>query len=129
MPTARQALLEAALRALSDRPWHAVRMVDVAALADVSRQTLYNEFGTKGGLPGSFGLRASSGRDAAAGPRRAAGAGAGPDGGRLTRAHGRALRDRPAPRVVLCDRSGAGRRRHRQPRARTRPGGGRADGP
>ncbi|QWQ41237.1 TetR/AcrR family transcriptional regulator [Streptomyces sp. YPW6] len=54
MPTARQALLEAALRALSDRPWRAVRMVDVAALADVSRQTLYNEFGTKGGLAGAL---------------------------------------------------------------------------
>ncbi|MFJ4823821.1 TetR/AcrR family transcriptional regulator [Streptomyces bacillaris] len=50
MPTAREALLDAALRALGDRPWHTVRMVDVAALAGVSRQTLYNEFGTKGGL-------------------------------------------------------------------------------
>ncbi|MFI1781005.1 TetR/AcrR family transcriptional regulator [Streptomyces rubiginosohelvolus] len=54
MPTARQALLEAALRALADRPWRAVRMVDVATLADVSRQTLYNEFGTKGGLAGAL---------------------------------------------------------------------------
>ncbi|MEU2826033.1 MULTISPECIES: TetR/AcrR family transcriptional regulator [unclassified Streptomyces] len=50
MPTAREALLDAALRALGNRPWHTVRMVDVAALAGVSRQTLYNEFGTKGGL-------------------------------------------------------------------------------
>ncbi|TGZ00937.1 TetR family transcriptional regulator, partial [Streptomyces rhizosphaericola] len=50
MPTAREALLDAALRALGDRPWHTVRMVDVAALAGVSRQTLYNEFGAKGGL-------------------------------------------------------------------------------
>ncbi|MFD3974912.1 TetR/AcrR family transcriptional regulator [Streptomyces cyaneofuscatus] len=50
MPTAREALLDAALRALADRPWRTVRMVDVAALAGVSRQTLYNEFGTKGGL-------------------------------------------------------------------------------
>ncbi|NYS18604.1 TetR/AcrR family transcriptional regulator [Streptomyces sp. SJ1-7] len=50
MPTAREALLDAALRSLGDRPWRTVRMVDVAALAGVSRQTLYNEFGTKGGL-------------------------------------------------------------------------------
>lgn len=50
MPTAREALLDAALRALADRPWRTVRMVDVAALAGVSRQTLYNEFGTKDGL-------------------------------------------------------------------------------
>ncbi|MEW1610751.1 MULTISPECIES: TetR/AcrR family transcriptional regulator [unclassified Streptomyces] len=50
MPTAREALLDAAVRALADRPWRTVRMVDVAALAGVSRQTLYNEFGTKGGL-------------------------------------------------------------------------------
>ncbi|WP_411083202.1 TetR/AcrR family transcriptional regulator [Streptomyces sp. cmx-18-6] len=50
MPAAREALLDAALRALADRPWRAVRMVDVAALAGVSRQTLYNEFGTKHGL-------------------------------------------------------------------------------
>lgn len=31
-------------------PWPAVRMVDVAAAAGVSRQTLYNEFGGKNGL-------------------------------------------------------------------------------
>ncbi|MGW3333620.1 TetR/AcrR family transcriptional regulator [Streptomyces rubiginosohelvolus] len=54
MPTARQALLDAALRALADRPWRAVRMVDIATLAGVSRQTLYNEFGTKGGLAGAL---------------------------------------------------------------------------
>ncbi|MFD4749629.1 TetR family transcriptional regulator [Streptomyces rubiginosohelvolus] len=61
MPTARQALLEAALRALSDRPWGAVRMVDVATLADVSRQTLYNEFGTKGGLAAALLRQAADG--------------------------------------------------------------------
>ncbi|MBT2897293.1 TetR/AcrR family transcriptional regulator [Streptomyces sp. McG3] len=61
MPTARQALLDAALRALDDRPWRAVRMVDVAALAGVSRQTLYNEFGTKGGLAGALLRRAADG--------------------------------------------------------------------
>ncbi|MGW0118316.1 TetR/AcrR family transcriptional regulator [Streptomyces sp. NPDC003327] len=50
MPTAREALLDAALTALAHRPWSAVRMVDVAAAARVSRQTLYNEFGSKEGL-------------------------------------------------------------------------------
>ncbi|MEU3709770.1 TetR/AcrR family transcriptional regulator [Streptomyces catenulae] len=50
MPTAREALLDAAYAALADHPWSAVRMVDVAAAARVSRQTLYNEFGSKSGL-------------------------------------------------------------------------------
>jgi len=50
MPAARESLLEAAYTALVRRPWSAVRMVDVAAAAGVSRQTLYNEFGSKEGL-------------------------------------------------------------------------------
>ncbi|MFF4756050.1 TetR/AcrR family transcriptional regulator [Streptomyces sp. NPDC002514] len=50
MPAARESLLDAAYRALAQRPWPAVRMVDVAAAAGVSRQTLYNEFGSKEGL-------------------------------------------------------------------------------
>ncbi|MFD7298466.1 TetR/AcrR family transcriptional regulator [Streptomyces sp. NPDC059897] len=50
MPAARESLLEAAYTALARRPWGAVRMVDVAAVAGVSRQTLYNEFGSKEGL-------------------------------------------------------------------------------
>ncbi|MFH8800003.1 TetR/AcrR family transcriptional regulator [Streptomyces sp. NPDC017936] len=50
MPAARDSLLDAALTALARRPWAAVRMVDVAAAAGVSRQTLYNEFGSKEGL-------------------------------------------------------------------------------
>lgn len=50
VPTARESLLEAAGAALSARPWPAVRMVDVAASAGVSRQTLYNEFAGKTGL-------------------------------------------------------------------------------
>ncbi|HEY3481025.1 MAG TPA: TetR family transcriptional regulator, partial [Streptomyces sp.] len=44
MPTARESLLDAAFAALGDRPWTEVRMVEVAAAAGVSRQTLYNEF-------------------------------------------------------------------------------------
>ncbi|MFD8524380.1 TetR/AcrR family transcriptional regulator [Streptomyces capillispiralis] len=50
MPAARESLLDAAYAALARRPWPAVRMVDVAASAGVSRQTLYNEFGSKDGL-------------------------------------------------------------------------------
>ncbi|MFD5328096.1 TetR/AcrR family transcriptional regulator [Streptomyces sp. NPDC127092] len=50
MPTARETLLDTALAALGTLPWSAVRMVDVAARARVSRQTLYNEFGSKEGL-------------------------------------------------------------------------------
>lgn len=50
MPGARESLLDAAYTALARRPWSAVRMVDVAAAAGVSRQTLYNEFGSKEGL-------------------------------------------------------------------------------
>ncbi|MFD0266870.1 TetR/AcrR family transcriptional regulator [Streptomyces sp. NPDC127106] len=50
MPAARESLLEAASVALLARPWPSVRMVDVAAAAGVSRQTLYNEFGGKAGL-------------------------------------------------------------------------------
>lgn len=50
MPAARETLLDAAHVAVRARPWTAVRMVDVAAAAGVSRQTLYNEFGSKEGL-------------------------------------------------------------------------------
>ncbi|MDF3297981.1 TetR/AcrR family transcriptional regulator [Streptomyces tropicalis] len=50
MPAARESLLDAARTALVRRPWSAVRMVEVAAAAGVSRQTLYNEFGSKEGL-------------------------------------------------------------------------------
>ncbi|MFJ9820472.1 TetR/AcrR family transcriptional regulator [Streptomyces sp. NPDC101151] len=50
MPAARESLLDAAYAALVRRPWSAVRMVDVAVAAGVSRQTLYNEFGSKDGL-------------------------------------------------------------------------------
>ncbi|MEU9789670.1 TetR family transcriptional regulator [Streptomyces sparsogenes] len=50
MPAARESLLDAAFTALAERPWAGVRMVDVAMAAGVSRQTLYNEFGSKDGL-------------------------------------------------------------------------------
>ncbi|UQA93207.1 TetR/AcrR family transcriptional regulator [Streptomyces halobius] len=50
MSAARESLLDAAMSALTTRAWPAVRMVDVASAAGVSRQTLYNEFGSKEGL-------------------------------------------------------------------------------
>ncbi len=50
MATARESLLDAARDALARNPWSAVRMAEVAAAARVSRQTLYNEFGSKDGL-------------------------------------------------------------------------------
>ncbi|MFC9130979.1 TetR/AcrR family transcriptional regulator [Streptomyces sp. NPDC057099] len=50
MPAARESLLDAAYAALARRSWSGVRMVDVAVAAGVSRQTLYNEFGSKDGL-------------------------------------------------------------------------------
>jgi AcrR family transcriptional regulator len=50
MPTARESLLDAAHAAVEAEPWSGIRMVQVAAAAGVSRQTLYNEFGDKSGL-------------------------------------------------------------------------------
>ncbi|WP_274913394.1 TetR/AcrR family transcriptional regulator [Streptomyces sp. WZ-12] len=50
MPSAREALLDAAYAALLNRAWVEVRMVEVATAAGVSRQTLYNAFGSKEGL-------------------------------------------------------------------------------
>ncbi|MBW1603010.1 TetR/AcrR family transcriptional regulator [Streptomyces sp. JJ66] len=57
MPTAREALLSAARQALTGQPWATVRMVEVAAAAKVSRQTLYNEFGSKEGLGAALVVR------------------------------------------------------------------------
>ncbi|MGW0395032.1 TetR/AcrR family transcriptional regulator [Streptomyces sp. NPDC003042] len=80
MPAARESLLEAAEAALSARPWPAVRMVEVAATAGVSRQTLYNEFGGKEGLGRALVRRAADryldGVDRALTPDRRHGPGA-----------------------------------------------------
>ncbi|MEV7725454.1 TetR/AcrR family transcriptional regulator [Streptomyces sp. NPDC087917] len=61
MPGARESLLRAADAALSARPWPAVRMIETAATAGVSRQTLYNEFGDKEGLGRALVRRAAEG--------------------------------------------------------------------
>lgn len=46
-PRTRAALLDAAYDAIVAGDWARVRMADVSAAAGVSRQTLYNEFGSK----------------------------------------------------------------------------------
>jgi AcrR family transcriptional regulator len=46
----RECLLDAAAALLVERGYRAVRMQDVAAAAGVSRQTLYNEFGSRQAL-------------------------------------------------------------------------------
>ncbi|MES4889859.1 TetR/AcrR family transcriptional regulator, partial [Streptomyces sp. NPDC096012] len=76
MPAARESLLDAACTALARRPWSAVRMVDVAAAAGVSRQTLYNEFGSKDGLARALVRREADGY--LAGVERALGSSAEP---------------------------------------------------
>lgn len=43
----RTTVLDAAYQLVSDRGWASVRMGEVAAAVGVSRQTLYNEFGSK----------------------------------------------------------------------------------
>jgi len=53
----REALLAAAYAAAVAGEWERVRMADVATAAGVSRQTLYNEFGTKDSLAAALALR------------------------------------------------------------------------
>ena len=53
----RDALLDAAYARAVAEGWHAMRMADVAGDAGVSRQTLYNEFGTKPALGEALVLR------------------------------------------------------------------------
>lgn len=43
----RNTLLDAAGRELASRPWAEITMSDIATAAGVSRQTLYNEFGSR----------------------------------------------------------------------------------
>ncbi|MFI5608430.1 TetR family transcriptional regulator [Amycolatopsis sp. NPDC051903] len=56
----REALLDAAADLLPDRGHAGLRMADVAARAGVSRQTVYNEFGSKAALAQAVALRTAS---------------------------------------------------------------------
>lgn len=53
----RDTLLDATQDMLRDRAWASVTMADVASVAGVSRQTLYNEFGSRQGLAQAYILR------------------------------------------------------------------------
>lgn len=53
----REHLLDAAFAALVDRGWAKLRMTDVASAVGVSRQTVYNEFGTKTQLGEALAMR------------------------------------------------------------------------
>jgi AcrR family transcriptional regulator len=53
----RDTILDAALDQLAERPWAEVTMAGIAQSAGVSRQTLYNEFGSRGELAQAFVLR------------------------------------------------------------------------
>src|SRR3954452_12549384 len=53
----RDALLDAAYDAAVSGDWARTRMVDVATAAGVSRQTLYNEFGSKDALAQAMAMR------------------------------------------------------------------------
>ena len=57
MGSAREALLDAAYEAIVAGDWSGARMADLAARAGVSRQTLYNEFGTRDQLAAALALR------------------------------------------------------------------------
>lgn len=56
----RTVLLDAATDLLPDRGYAALRMADVAERAGVSRQTVYNEFGSKSALAQAVALRTAS---------------------------------------------------------------------
>jgi|SRR5436190_15970031 len=55
--TTREALLDAAYDAIVAGTWQKARMADVAGAAGVSRQTLYNSFGSKDALAQALTLR------------------------------------------------------------------------
>ena len=55
--TTREALLDAAYDVVVAGNWETARMLDVAATAGVSRQTLYNEFGSKDALAEALAMR------------------------------------------------------------------------
>jgi AcrR family transcriptional regulator len=55
--SSRESLLVAAREAMLRGDWDSARMADVAAAAGVSRQTLYNEFGSKDALAQQLAVR------------------------------------------------------------------------
>jgi AcrR family transcriptional regulator len=57
----RDTLFDGARRELEHRPWSEVTMADVARAAGVSRQTLYNEFGSRDEFAQAFVLREANG--------------------------------------------------------------------
>ncbi len=53
----RDSILDALRELLLERNWRAVTMTDVAAAAGLSKQTLYNEFGSRRGLAQGYAIR------------------------------------------------------------------------
>jgi AcrR family transcriptional regulator len=53
----RESLLEAAAALMNDSPWNEISMAAIAKRAGVSRQTLYNEFGSRDVFAQAFALR------------------------------------------------------------------------
>ncbi|CAM2937279.1 TetR family transcriptional regulator [Prescottella defluvii] len=53
----RESILGAVRDLLLERDWSKVTMTDVAAVAGISRQTLYNEFGSRQGLAEGYALQ------------------------------------------------------------------------
>ncbi len=53
----RNSLLDCLAELLNDRDWSAITMTHVAKAAGVSRQTVYNEFGSRYGLAQAYALR------------------------------------------------------------------------
>jgi AcrR family transcriptional regulator len=53
----RDSVLDAMRELLADHDWAKVSLSDVAARAGVSRQTLYNEFGSRSGLTEAYAIR------------------------------------------------------------------------
>ncbi|WP_330228833.1 TetR family transcriptional regulator [Nocardia sp. NBC_00508] len=53
----RTSVLDAMRELLTERDWSKITLGDIAARAGVSRQTLYNEFGSRNGLTQAYALR------------------------------------------------------------------------
>ncbi|WP_068270423.1 TetR/AcrR family transcriptional regulator [Aldersonia kunmingensis] len=53
----RDTVLDAVRELLTERDWSKINLTDVAKRAGVSRQTLYNEFGSRAGLAEGYALR------------------------------------------------------------------------